>query len=115
MDTYRDRANLLTIYIEEAHALDEWPIGSRIAYAQPKSDADRLSIAQDFIAATGYRLPMLVDPVSRANPFSRLYAPWPIRFYIIDQHDTFSFIAAPVGCSFSLNEISQALDAAIDR
>ena len=115
MDTYRDRADLLTIYIEEAHALDEWPIGSRIAYAQPKSDADRLSIVRDFITATGYRLPMLVDPVSRGNPFSRLYAPWPIRFYIINQQNTFSYIAAPVGCSFSLTEISQALDAAIDR
>ena len=115
MDIFRDRADLLTIYIEEAHALDEWPIGSRIAYAQPKSDADRLSIARDFIDATGYRLPMLVDPVSTGNPFSRLYAPWPIRFYIVDRHNTFSYIAAPVDCSFSLNEISQALDDTIDR
>ena len=53
---------MLTVYIEEAHATDEWPIGSRICYVQPKCDADRIRIADDFIQSTGYRLPLLIDP-----------------------------------------------------
>ena len=42
MDMYQDRVDMLTVYIEEAHASDEWPIGSRICYVQPKCDADRI-------------------------------------------------------------------------
>ncbi|CAF5221074.1 unnamed protein product, partial [Rotaria magnacalcarata] len=65
MNSYHDRVDMITVYIEEAHAVDEWPIGSRICYVQPKCDADRIHIANDFIKATEYRIPLLIDPVSK--------------------------------------------------
>ena len=72
------------------------PIGSRICYAQPKTDADRLRVAADFIEATGYRIPLLVDPVSLGNPFSEAYSPWPIRFYVVNGAQKLSYIAEPI-------------------
>ena len=86
------------------------PIGSRICYLQPKSDADRIGIAEDFIKATEYRIPLLIDPVSKENPFSKVYCPWPIRFYVIDPMKTLSYIAQPIEGSFPLELIRNALD-----
>jgi hypothetical protein len=91
------------------------PIGSRICYVQPKCDADRIRIADDFIKATGYRIPLLIDPVSENNPFSKVYNPWPIRFYVIDQMKKFSYIAQPIDCSYPLELIKNALDQVIQQ
>ncbi|CAF1346136.1 unnamed protein product [Rotaria sordida] len=115
MDIYQDHVDMITVYIEEAHALDEWPIGSRICYVQPKRDADRIRIADDFIKATKYRIPLLIDPVSENNPFSKVYSPWPIRFYIIDHMKKFSYIAQPIQGSYPLELIKNALDDAIQQ
>lgn len=115
MDMYKDRVDLLTVYIEEAHASDEWPIGSQICYAQPKCDADRMRIASDFIQATGYRVPLLLDPVSHDNPFSKVYSPWPIRFYVINPNKNLSHIAQPIEGSYPLELIKNAMDAAIQQ
>ncbi|CAF1207716.1 unnamed protein product [Adineta steineri] len=115
MDMYQDRVDMITIYIEEAHAADEWPIGSRICYVQPKTDVDRINIANDFIQVTEYRLPLLIDPVSRNNPFSQVYNPWPIRFYVIDGMMKFSYIAQPIEGSYPLELIKNALDQVLQQ
>ncbi len=91
------------------------PIGSRICYVQPKCDADRISIANDFIKTTEYRVPLLIDPVSYDNPFSKVYSPWPIRFYVIDQMKKFSYIAQPIEGSYPLELIKNALNEAIQQ
>ncbi|CAF5216286.1 unnamed protein product, partial [Rotaria magnacalcarata] len=115
MDSYRDRVDMITVYIEEAHAVDEWPIGGRIRYVQPKCDADRIQIANDFIKAIEYRISLLIDPVSKLNPFSEVYCPWPIRFYVIDHMKKLSYIAEPIEGSFPLELIRNALDDAIQQ
>ncbi|CAF3189137.1 unnamed protein product [Rotaria sp. Silwood2] len=115
MDFYQDQVNMITVYIEEAHAADEWPISSRICYNQPKSDNDRIRIANDFIKATEYRIPLLIDPLSENNPFSQVYNPWPIRFYVIDHMKKFSYIAQPIQGSFPLEWIKNALNEAIQK
>ncbi|CAF3966060.1 unnamed protein product [Rotaria sp. Silwood1] len=112
---YQDHVDMATVYIEEAHAADEWPIGSRICYVQPKTDADRIAIANDFIQTTGYRLPLLIDPISRNNPFNQVYSSWPIRFYVIDGTKKFSYIAYPIEGSFPLELIKNALDQAFQQ
>ena len=89
------------------------PIGSSIEYVQPRCDDDRISIVKDFISDTQYALPIVIDPVSERNPFSAMYHPWPIRFYILDQFNRFVYIAEPTQCSFSFNELLQQLDQSI--
>jgi hypothetical protein len=91
------------------------PIGSRICYTQPKCDDDRIRIADDFIKATGYRVPLFIDPVSEGNPFSKVYNPWPIRFYVIDAMKKLSYIAQPIEGSYPLELIRNALDAALSQ
>ncbi|CAF3561881.1 unnamed protein product [Adineta steineri] len=115
MDIYKDQIDLITVYIEEAHASDEWPIGSRISYVQPKCDVDRIRIAKDFVETTKYRIRLLIDPVSRDNPFSKMYNPWPIRFYVIDKMRRFRSIAEPIKGSYSLELIKDALDEVIHQ
>ena len=89
------------------------PIGSQICYAQPKCDGDRIRIANDFIEATGYRVPLLIDPVSAKNSFSKAYSPWPIRFYVIDAMQKLSYIAQPIEGSYPLELIRKAMDEAV--
>jgi hypothetical protein len=36
-----------------------------ILTAVPKSGVDRIGIEDDFIEATGYRIPLLIEPVSQ--------------------------------------------------
>jgi hypothetical protein len=91
------------------------PIGSQICYVQPKCDDDRIRIANDFIKATEYRVPLLIDPVSENNPFSKVYSPWPIRFYVIDETKKLSYIAQPIEGSYPLELIRNALDEAVQQ
>ncbi|CAF4737210.1 unnamed protein product, partial [Rotaria socialis] len=72
-------------------------------------------IANDFIQATEYRIPLLIDPVSKTNPFSEVYCPWPIRFYVIDHMKKLSYIAEPIEGSFPLELIRNAFDDAIQQ
>ncbi|CAF1190960.1 unnamed protein product [Rotaria sp. Silwood1] len=95
MDCYQDQVDMITVYIEEAHVADEWPMGSRISEY-------RVSL-------------LLIDSVSENNPFSQVYSPWPIRFYVIDHMNKLSYIAQPIQGSFSLELIKNALDQAIQK
>jgi len=84
---YSDRAELVTVYIKEAHPEDEWQMDSNeeegVCYPQPKTTEQRLAIANDFVKRFEYPLPLLVDPIE--NPANAAYAAWPERFYILDE------------------------------
>jgi hypothetical protein len=84
---YGDRARFLTVYIKEAHPTDEWQMDSnekeQVCYPQPKTTAQRVAIANDFIKRFHYEPPLAVDPIE--NPANALYAGWPERFYILDE------------------------------
>lgn len=88
---------MAVVYIEEAHAADEWPIrssraaapgraGVPVEYAQHRSLGDRLRAAADF--AAHYRLPLGDLPVyadaAPGNGFQDSFAAWPIRWYVLD-------------------------------
>src|SRR6266568_8115824 len=84
---YGDRVRFLTLYIKEAHPTDEWQMDSnekeQVCYPQPKTTAQRVAIAKDFVKRFHYELPLAVDPIE--NPANALYAGWPERFYIVDE------------------------------
>jgi hypothetical protein len=44
----------------------------------------------------------------RSNPFEAIYAPWPIRFYLVS-NNTLHHIAAPDQCSYDWTNIKQRL------
>jgi iodothyronine deiodinase-like protein len=84
---YGDRVNFQTIYIKEAHPVDEWQmkdnVSEDVCYMQPKTLAQRLAIANDFVKRFDYGIPLLVDPIE--NPANATYAAWPERLYIVDE------------------------------
>jgi len=72
----------LAVYITEAHARDEWPVGASTSICnQPKTLSERLAIANRFVAEQDFKLPMVVDTMS--NAFMQQFSAWPVRFYII--------------------------------
>jgi hypothetical protein len=81
-DKYQEKANFLCVYITEAHAADEWPIGPTISFcSQPKSIEERCDLANKFVTENNIRFEVVVD--SMENSFEKMFAAWPIRFYVI--------------------------------
>jgi hypothetical protein len=74
---------LLTIYIAEAHARDQWPAGKTISSVdQPTNLEQRLENARQFKQKFNFEMPILVD--SMDNTFHTTYGSWPFRFYVIN-------------------------------
>jgi hypothetical protein len=94
---YGDRVRFLTLYIKEAHPLDEWQMESNekesVCYPQPKTTAERVRIANDFVKRFHYGTPLIVDPIE--NVANRVYAGWPERFYILDEASTIVYKGKP--------------------
>lgn len=88
-EDFKDHADFLTIYIREAHPIDEWQMKSNdrdaddVCYAQPKDLNQRVVIANDFTRRFQYSLPFGIDEMSDAA--NEAYAAWPERLYIIEE------------------------------
>jgi len=115
---FEGKADFLTVYIEEAHAVDEWPIGSRLKYTQPKTMEERFVVIQDFCAALEFDLPLAADlvgvPEFPDNDFGKKYCPWPIRLYVIHE-GKMEYIAEPMLGTFSLSGVRETLEAIFAR
>jgi len=85
------RALVVVVYIAEAHAEDEWPIGSKYnglpSHNQPKTTEERIAIAKGLRSGVKACEPfsddvqIVVD--TQNNDFDLIYAAWPVRFFII--------------------------------
>lgn len=77
----------MQVYIREAHPQDEWQMKSNvkedICYPQPKTLAQRVAIADDFIKRSHFTLPLAVDDMR--NLADLTYSAWPERIYVIDE------------------------------
>ena len=74
----------LVVYIQEAHASDEWPVGDLTSVTtQPKSLSHRRELArtahEDLL---GGSVEVLVDDMD--NTFQDAMACWPIRMFVLD-------------------------------
>jgi hypothetical protein len=87
---YRDVADFVVIYIAEAHAQDEWPLGRRVCLNQHKTIEDRIAAAKYYTETFGCEFPVLVDTME--NQFDREYAVWPERFFIISDRAYMSLV-----------------------
>jgi len=75
----------VAVYISEAHASDEWPVGPTISSCrQPQSVEERCKLAQQFVNTRLYRVPMLVDTIE--NDFQTAFAAWPFRYFIMKEN-----------------------------
>jgi len=74
--------DFLAVYVSEAHASDEWKLGSIVEIPQHRTVNDRLAAATKFQKETGYKIPLVVDTLD--NEFEKTYAAWPERAYIVE-------------------------------
>jgi len=79
---FKDKAVFLAVYLAEAHASDEWPVGPSVSFCkQPKQLSERCALAQKFESEHALGIPMFVDSIE--NSFDGAFAAWPLRFYVI--------------------------------
>jgi hypothetical protein len=90
---YKDHADFLTVYVREAHPTDEWQMKSNVkedvCYAQPKTLAQRVAIANDFIKRFKYPIAFGIDDVT--NAADNAYSAWPERLYVIDERGRIAY------------------------
>jgi len=102
------------IYIAEAHAENEWPIGNQYrsnisVIKQHETLQDRRKAAKILVNSFTLAFPVyLDDPTS--NAFQNQYSPWPFRWYVIDENGILKFIGQPNDASFSLKELAKHLE-----
>lgn len=89
---FRGIADFLTVYILEAHAVDEWPLGTSVEIKQHRVLEERISAAELFIRDYEYKLPLVIDSID--NSFNSIFAAWPERFYIA-HNNKLAYIAQP--------------------
>jgi len=85
--------HFLTVYIVEAHAVDEWPVGDPLKITQPICTIERCGVARAFVRDYKFQVPMVVDTIE--NEFSERFAAWPIRFYVVEEGRRLAFKAQP--------------------
>ncbi len=104
---YSGRVDFKTVYIREAHPLDEWQMDSNVkedvCYRQPRTLQERVNIANDFVKRFRYSIPLVVDPMD--DPVEKVYAGWPERFYIIDPRGVIVYKGEPGPFGFHPEEV----------
>jgi hypothetical protein len=108
---YGDRARFLTVYIKEAHPLDEWQMESNekesVCYPQPTTTGQRLRIANDFVKRFHWEIPLAVDTIE--NPANAAYAGWPERLYVIDEKGVIVYKGKPGPFGYHPEEVAEWL------
>ena len=90
---YGATARLVIVYIEEAHAQDEWPIssarlsrtGRAVVYNQHTTQQQRIAACADFVRdyALDTALVTVATDLIGSNPFQTAYTAWPIRWFVL--------------------------------
>lgn len=106
-ESTKERVQWLLVYIMEAHACDEWPIGSSVEVKQAKTTEDRIKACGDCCDKLNVSIPVVLDSLPQ-NEFNDVYACWPLRFYLIDQ-GIIEHIAMPTNGAYNPLEIDEWL------
>lgn len=93
--------------------MDEWPVrsgrfnggrGPVVVEKQPTRTKDRCSLARQFMQhfriVESPSLEVVVDDPELGDPFETVYAPWPLRLFLI-RDGILTWIAEPKICSYN--------------
>ena len=102
--------NVIFIYINEAHAMDIWPIGlsaGTINYSH-KVIEDRQKCANKFKDSHDFKVPIYLDNMN--NDVQNIFSCWPFRYFTIKYDsccDNFILlkIGEPEGAEFDLTKV----------
>jgi len=85
--------SVICVYIAEAHACDEWPLGNFECVKKPKTQEERIAAAQYFVDKYGLKIPVLVDNMD--NAFDNVFAAWPERWFLLHKSMTVLDVGFP--------------------
>lgn len=110
-DQYRDRVAFYAVYIQEAHPSDIWQMQSNIKenviFRNPRSDSERVQVAESCVRTLGIRFPALVDGTD--NTVEQQYTGWPDRMFLIDREGKVVYKSEPGPFGFHPVELETAL------
>jgi hypothetical protein len=99
------------VYIQEAHPSDIWQMSSNVRdgviFATPRTDGERLEIAESCVRRLGIRFPALIDGMD--NSVERRYTGWPDRLMLIDIDGRLAFKTEPGPFGFEPSQLEAAL------
>ena len=99
------------MYIQEAHPSDIWQMSSNVRdgviFATPRTDGERLEIAESCVRRLGIRFPALIDGMD--NSVERRYTGWPDRLMLIDIDGRLAFKTEPGPFGFEPSQLEAAL------
>jgi hypothetical protein len=99
------------VYIQEAHPSDIWQMSSNVRdgviFATPRTDGERLEIAESCVRRLGIRFPALIDGMD--NSVERRYTGWPDRLMLIDIDGRLVFKTEPGPFGFEPAQLQAAL------
>jgi len=100
----------VTIYIAEAHAVDEWPLGRHTKIKQHKTLDDRVNAAKSLQELAQERKlnigSIAVDDID--NKFTQLFACHPERFFVI-YRGKLTFKPKPVEATYLVSDVAAHL------
>lgn len=104
-------ARFFGIYVREAHPADGWHMETNsaagISLPQPKTMAERASVAQRCSVALRYSMPLLVDDME--DSVGNAYSGMPSRLYVIDAAGRIAYKAGRGPFGLKVGEMEQAL------
>lgn len=114
------------MYIAEAHASDEWPIGKKEWAAGPQHT--RIEDRRAAVAAQDARLgsvPWRCYCDAMEDGFLRTYGAWPVRFFLFrttenaarpgEKVTTVKWSSTPEGCVHNLHPLVETLEQIHDK
>jgi hypothetical protein len=108
---YKDRATFVMVYVREAHPIDGWRMESNdrveVSIAQPRSDAERIRVAQTCSRRLDLGMPMLVDPIG--DTVGARYSGMPSRLYLIDHRGRVAYKSGRGPFGFKPAELEHSL------
>lgn len=110
--------NFISIYIQEAHADNEWPIRTKkeLRIDQHKNINDKIKAAKFMQKYTDWKIPLYVDSMSDDN-FENRFLTWPFRIFAIDSKKQLVWMMKPEPNHglFDFKQIEQQIKFAITQ
>ena len=107
----------LFVYIQEAHASDEWQVDSNpedgVIFAQPTTFGMRQDIAQQCTGALSLTMPCVVDDM--ANSVDEAYAGWPERLFVVGADGRIAYAGGQGPFNFEPEEVGAWLRAHVGK
>jgi hypothetical protein len=108
---YGDRVEFVGVYVREAHPTDGWREPGNdeagISIAQPKTTADRTTVAARCCQALHVTMPLLVDEID--DRVGHQYSGMPDRLYLIGRDGRVVYKAGRGPFGFKPGELEQAV------